>query len=306
MLDGGTAGAHPPDQRRLFYRGWRDVPRNWPTSAAQVMATCGHARHRRSADRVSHRRCRSRPRIVRQDPSLANRLGGYEGDYLGAGAPSPTPPRGPARHRAAAPRSGADPNLPEDRSRREARRSTKRSSTATTRSRSSCSSAVRFRIRRSISRGMRTILRANGGPTRHGAAAPLLRRDADTRGSGRGVAGSRTQLAAHHAAHDAARSGDLQKAKALLDAGANLTARDEHLRSTPLAWAAKFGQHRDGHAAARARGAAQVSRTIRHGRRRSPGRRSAGTRRSPACCSNSALSADLSYGAWQAKLAASF
>ena len=27
-----------------------------------------------------------------------------------------------------------------------------------------------------------------------------------------------------------------------LEAGADLTARDEHLRSTPLAWAAKFGQ----------------------------------------------------------------
>jgi ankyrin repeat protein len=42
--------------------------------------------------------------------------------------------------------------------------------------------------------------------------------------------------------HEAARTGDLAKAKALLDAGADLTARDEHLRSTPLAWAAKFGQ----------------------------------------------------------------
>jgi hypothetical protein len=28
----------------------------------------------------------------------------------------------------------------------------------------------------------------------------------------------------------------------LLEAGADLTARDEHLRSTPLAWAAKYGQ----------------------------------------------------------------
>jgi ankyrin repeat protein len=42
--------------------------------------------------------------------------------------------------------------------------------------------------------------------------------------------------------HEAARTGDLEKAKALLDAGADLAARDEHLRSTPLAWAAKFGQ----------------------------------------------------------------
>jgi ankyrin repeat protein len=34
----------------------------------------------------------------------------------------------------------------------------------------------------------------------------------------------------------------VSRAKQLLDAGADLTARDEHLRSTPLAWAAKFGQ----------------------------------------------------------------
>ena len=32
------------------------------------------------------------------------------------------------------------------------------------------------------------------------------------------------------------------EAKKLLEAGADLTARDEHLRSTPLAWAAKYGQ----------------------------------------------------------------
>jgi ankyrin repeat protein len=42
--------------------------------------------------------------------------------------------------------------------------------------------------------------------------------------------------------HEAARKGDVPEAKKLLDAGADLTARDEHLRSTPLAWAAKFGQ----------------------------------------------------------------
>jgi ankyrin repeat protein len=35
---------------------------------------------------------------------------------------------------------------------------------------------------------------------------------------------------------------DLKKAKQLLEAGADLTARDEHIRSTPLAWAGKFGQ----------------------------------------------------------------
>ncbi len=34
----------------------------------------------------------------------------------------------------------------------------------------------------------------------------------------------------------------MREAKNLLKSGADLTARDEHLRSTPLAWAAKFGQ----------------------------------------------------------------
>jgi hypothetical protein len=42
--------------------------------------------------------------------------------------------------------------------------------------------------------------------------------------------------------HEAARKGDVPEAKKLLESGADLTARDEHLRSTPLAWAAKFGQ----------------------------------------------------------------
>jgi ankyrin repeat protein len=42
--------------------------------------------------------------------------------------------------------------------------------------------------------------------------------------------------------HQAARKGDVPEAKKLLEAGADLTARDEHLRSTSLAWAAKFGQ----------------------------------------------------------------
>ena len=42
--------------------------------------------------------------------------------------------------------------------------------------------------------------------------------------------------------HEAARKGDVREAKKLLEAGADLTARDEHLRSTLLAWAAKYGQ----------------------------------------------------------------
>lgn len=36
----------------------------------------------------------------------------------------------------------------------------------------------------------------------------------------------------------------MKKAKQLLDAGADVNARDDHISSTPLAWAAKFGQLR--------------------------------------------------------------
>ena len=99
-----------------FYRGWRDVPRDWPTTAAQVMA---HLRsrgaivdlptacHTGDLDRVRE--------LLGQDPSLANRLGGYEGGYLGGGAP--------LANAAAVGRldivqllleHGADPNLPEE------------------------------------------------------------------------------------------------------------------------------------------------------------------------------------------------
>jgi ankyrin repeat protein len=42
--------------------------------------------------------------------------------------------------------------------------------------------------------------------------------------------------------HEAARKGDVRAAETLLEAGANVTARDDHLCSTPLAWAAKYGQ----------------------------------------------------------------
>ena len=42
--------------------------------------------------------------------------------------------------------------------------------------------------------------------------------------------------------HEAARKGDVSGARTLLQAGADLTARGDHIQSTPLAWAAKFGQ----------------------------------------------------------------
>ena len=104
-----------------FYRGWRDVPRVWPVTPAQVMAhlkargafiDLPTACHTGDIERVRE--------LLRQDPSLANRLGEHEGYYLGAGAP--------LSNAAAVGRMdivqllldhGADPNLPEEQYRAE-------------------------------------------------------------------------------------------------------------------------------------------------------------------------------------------
>jgi ankyrin repeat protein len=228
-----------------FHRGWRDVPRDWPVSPAQVMA---HLRSRGATvdlptachigdlDRIRE--------LLAADPSLANRLGGYEGYYLGAGAP--------ISNAAATGRldivqllldHGADPNLPEE---------------------------------QIAPRGKALYGAVMNG--HYEIAKLLLERGAfpnpPVESSGDALWVSREwhpdprmeQLLLSYGAtptqeepdeawpamahnwlritplHDAARAGDLEKATALLDAGADLSARDEHLRSTPLAWAAKFGQ----------------------------------------------------------------
>jgi ankyrin repeat protein len=126
-----------------FYRGWRDVPRNWPVTPAQVMA---HLKERGAIidlPTACHTGDIGRVRdLLLQDRSLANKVGAREGCYLGAGAPLSTRPRPDGR--------------------------------------TSC--------------GCFSIA----------ALTPIYPK--------------------------------------LLEAGADLTARDEHLRSTPLAWAAKYGQ----------------------------------------------------------------
>ena len=98
------------------YRGWRDVPHNWPVTPEQVMAhlkargafiDLPTACHTGDIERVRE--------LLRQDPTLANKLSAYEGYYLGAGAP--------LSNAAAAGRMdivrllldhGADPNLAEE------------------------------------------------------------------------------------------------------------------------------------------------------------------------------------------------
>jgi ankyrin repeat protein len=98
------------------FRGWRDVPRSWPTAPAEVLA---HLRARGAYCDICtacHLGDLERVReILDQDPSLANRVSGYVTYYLGSGAP--------LRNAAANGHleivelllsRGADPNLPEE------------------------------------------------------------------------------------------------------------------------------------------------------------------------------------------------
>lgn len=98
------------------YRGWRDVPKDWPVTPAQVLAHLrGHgayvdictACHLGDLDRVRQ--------LLDEDPALANRVSDYITYYLGSGAP--------LRNAAAVGNleivtllleRGADPNLPEE------------------------------------------------------------------------------------------------------------------------------------------------------------------------------------------------
>jgi ankyrin repeat protein len=228
-----------------FYRGWRDVPRNWPVTPPQVMAHLkAHgalidlptACHTGDIDRVRE--------LLRRDPSLANNIGEHEGYYLGAGAP--------LSNAAAVGRMdivqllldhGADPNLPEEQYAPKgkalyaavyhghyeiAKLLLERGAFPNPPVESSGDALWVSREWRPDERMEQLLLSYGATPTQE-----RQEEDWPTR--------------AHNwlrisPLHEAARKGDVRQAKKLLESGADLTARDEHLRSTPLAWAAKYGQ----------------------------------------------------------------
>ena len=228
-----------------FYRGWRDVPRNWPVTPAQVMAHLKErgafidlptACHTGDIERVRE--------LLRQNPSLANRTGEHEGYYLGAGAP--------LANAAAAGRMdivqllldhGADPNLPEEQIAPKGK---------------ALYSAVyhgHYEIAKLLlergafpnppveSSGDALWVSQEWRPDKRMEDLLLSYGAKPTKGhmGEDGPEGADNWLRISPL-HEAARKGDVPAAKKLLDTGADLTARDEHLRSTPLAWAAKFGQ----------------------------------------------------------------
>ena len=242
-----TDGARPIHLTNgdYFYRGWRDVPRDWPVTAAQVMAhlkargaliDLPTACHTGDIERVRE--------LLRQDPALADRLSEYEGYYLGAGSP--------LANAAAIGRMdivqllldhGADPNRPEEQIAPKgkalysavfnghyeiAKLLLERGAFPNPPVESSGDAlwvSQKFRP----DKRMEELLLSYG-------ATPTIE-----------LAGEDWPKQAHNwlrisPLHDAARKGDVEEAQRLLEAGADLMARDEHLSSTPLAWAARFGQ----------------------------------------------------------------
>ena len=231
---------------------WRLLLSRLAGCAAQLAgdSRAGHGapesarRVHRFTDRVSYRRHRSRARVIAEDPSLANTLGEYEGYYLGRRHAAVKCRRSRAYgHRAAAARSRRRPQSARRADRAEGQGALFRpSSTDITRSPSSCWSVAPFRIRLSRVRVTRCGFRANFAPTRVWSSCSFRTARRRRRNTWMTSGHWRAQLAAHLAAPRGGAQGRCAEAKKLLDSGADVTARDEHLRSTPLAWAAKYGQ----------------------------------------------------------------
>jgi ankyrin repeat protein len=242
-----TDGARPIHVTNgdYFYRGWRDVPSGWPVTPAQVMAHLKErgafidlptACHTGDIERVRE--------LLRHDPSLANRIGEHEGYYLAAGSPlSQAAAVGRMDIVQLLLEHGADPNLPEEQYAPKGK---------------ALYSAVchghhdiaRLLLERGAfpnppveSSGDALWVSQEWRPDRRMAQLLLSYGAKPTKGH----LGEDRPVEVHNwlcisPLHEAAQKGDVRLAKRLLEAGADLTARDEHLSSTPLAWAAKFGQ----------------------------------------------------------------
>ena len=228
-----------------FYRGWRDVPRFWPVTPAEVMSHLTSLGAVIDLPTACHTGDIARVReLLRQDPTLANKLGAHQGYYLGAGAP--------LSNAAAVGRMdivqllidhGADPNLPEE-------QFAPRGKALYSAVYHGHYEIAKLLLERGafpnppvessgdalwVSREWRPNKRMEQLLLSYGATPEPKRPDEDW------AAGEHNWLRISPL-HRAARDGDLKKAKELLAAGADLSARDEHNSSTPLAWAAKYGQ----------------------------------------------------------------
>ena len=230
-----------------FYRGWRDVSRLWHVTPVAIMKHL--ASHGAIIDlpTACHTGDIARVRqLLQQDPALANTLGEHEGYYLGAGAPlSNAAATGRMKIVQLLLDHGADPNLREEQYAPKgkalyqavyhghyeiAKLLLERGAFPNPPVESSGDALWVSREWRPDKR-MEQLLLSYG-------ATPEPERPTDD------WPVCEYNWLRISPLHTAARDGDMKKAKQLLDAGANLNARDDHLCSTPLAWAAKFGQLR--------------------------------------------------------------